>query len=278
MAITGADIPPELFERILDMLRAPVNITETTTDYVRTEKRELGNCAAVCKYWARTCQPKIWISITLRSADDAYQLLAFLKSPKSRVATYIRELAIPVQKNPSAPWLHLLPLIYPNLQRVTAMSVQFEGPIQSDASVRSIHWLLPRAPPAFSANLKTILLHDTHLRCFTHLVHLISELQDVHFLSCKGVTWSGGTPLESIPPKASRLKLGHMRASGCTLDWCALLPVWGLRRRGELPIEREDWVNLIASASVLEHGLSKKYQDRGVSARREPPVTGSIVC
>lgn len=109
-AVTGAEVPPELFERILSLYTTPLYRPPDGVGFVIAEKREMGNCALVCRYWASYCQRRMFRELELRSSEDVHQLLAFLNSPHSRVGDYICHVTVPAQvpmspvgTSPSAP-------------------------------------------------------------------------------------------------------------------------------------------------------------------------------
>lgn len=92
MPITGANIPHELFGNILTVLNnvgSHYMKPSRTTGFVAANKRELGTCSLVNRYWARMCQPRVFNNITLRCAQDIYTLLSLLDNPLSRLAKYI---------------------------------------------------------------------------------------------------------------------------------------------------------------------------------------------
>ena len=95
-AVTGAELPEELFERILAQFTSPPNSVEYSDDsrLLGFTKRQLGNCALVCRFWAQYCQRRIFYHVSIRSREDIIHLLALLRNTNSRVAQYVNKLYI----------------------------------------------------------------------------------------------------------------------------------------------------------------------------------------
>lgn len=291
MAVTGANVPPELFQRVLGMMipaeDSDVWITEMwTSNYVMVEKRELGNCALVSRYWARQCQWKIFQNIWMRSRDDVYELLALLSTPGCRVAGYIRKLKVPVQKYPFSPWVHLLSSLYP---KFPARGVRISYELELDGTdkpsqlpIRSIHVALPRCPPTFSSRLKSLNLQNVHFRNMASLSHLVAELHDLDTLVCTAVTWGGETPSETLPRKGSHAPLHSVRMSECTSNSCAAYLLFGLRPVEESVIAQDDWACVYGLFRLLdgnpkEHNKRQIHIERYTLAVRNSNVFGECV-
>ena len=88
----STQIPPELFKHILRYFRVASGHTGSPWKeyFDLNTKREAGNCALVCRYWAQICQPIIFRSIILGSEKDARDLLTLAASPHSNITRYIR--------------------------------------------------------------------------------------------------------------------------------------------------------------------------------------------
>lgn len=180
MFATAADVPPELFERILDFAVGDVGMS----------KRELGMCALTCTYWADKVQPRIFDHITLRSAEDVRTLSSFFESEHSSVVEYL-DFIVLYQNGPGKPWFHLAAIVLmPQLLGLTiTVSIVNFHPQKATWPVRSIHGALPRVTPAFSYNIRELTLADVRFRQFTDLIGLVAEIPALGTLTCRNITW-----------------------------------------------------------------------------------------
>lgn len=257
MPATAADIPPELFERILVSLRPPDSYFEKAEHEVDADKHDLARCALVCKYWARMCQEKLFISVALRSFEDVDQLRAFLHSPRSRIGSYIHQFQIQIktpQMYTAVPWIHLVPSLYGRLRYRRNVAITLQGPLPPKQKVlRTIHWLLPKTMPSFSSEIRELNLRDVHFRSFSDLVHLASELRNMMTMACIGVTWPDGAsvPLKLPRSNSRKLMLRHIQMARCTTNLCAFWLVIGLRWPEDPRFSQNDFEHLMECAQVL---------------------------
>lgn len=222
MFATAAEIPEELFERILDFAVGDVGMT----------KRELGMCALTCTYWAEKVQPRIFDHITLRSAEDVRTLLSFFASEYSRVVEYL-DFLILEQNGPSKPWFHLVSTLLmprPLGLTITMTIVDFHSQ-KATWPVRSIHGALPRVTPAFSYNIRELTLADIHFRSFSDFMHLLSEVSELGTLTCRNLTWpelilaaEAEQGMVRLPPlRRLPRSLSTVTFLGCSELWS---PIW----------------------------------------------------
>ncbi|PSR77435.1 hypothetical protein PHLCEN_2v7866 [Hermanssonia centrifuga] len=229
MAAPGADIPEDLFERILDFLEI---VPEGTKD----KKSNLVKCALTCRYWARRCQPRIFEHIFLRSREDVDQLLYFLESSLGRISSYVKHLYLSQTAAAFIPWIHLVPLrLFPKLALSPTITLVFHTPWEeSDANqyarFRSIHYMLPRAYPMFSSHISSLLLFLQQFRCFEDLAHLVGELHSLETFDCSMVQWFRDAPETYVVP-ACPPRLDKVTMMGCTQDAAGVLFLIG-RRKG----------------------------------------------
>ena len=218
MVASGADIPEELFERIL--LHVVRNDKLGSLDV--EARRTLSACGLVCRYFADVCRPKLFLAITLQSFDDTQQLCQFLDNPPTSVlpiADHIRWIgAEPEWKD--RPWLHLVHLhIIPKLtQPDTEFWVDGSGLVGSSPSrLTSLHPKLPRAPPCWSSDISELHLTDVHFQSSTNLLQLVGSIAWLERLYLSDVTCE--TFLDVTPPPHGNhlISVNITRSSGD--DW-----------------------------------------------------------
>lgn len=217
--LLASRVPEELFERIL-------RHTTLFDGYIlRYSKKELGQCALVCKYWAQKCQASIFAWVKLRNAGDVRGLLAILDRPGTSVAHYVKKLVIEDQfiDKPltPTPWLHLVSLLQPKLPFCRVSRLMLWGPLpEGTRTLRTIHFSLPRTVPTYNTRLHSLhLLTAINLICFSDLVHFLDELRDLRKLRCWQVTWSRGpslTRLRSIRLRSAYLE--QVKLEDCPMD------------------------------------------------------------
>ncbi len=163
----GARIPQEVLLRILLFIWHGHGVN-------RKERRDMGQLALTCRYWATKCQPAIFEMIKLRSGKDVDALLSLMASPLSRVASYIKTLVL-YHDQSNAPWLHLVAL-----RLVPKLSLDTEDPIHLSLTnvdgIRSIHDGLPRSHPSFSFHISDLWLSNARVNSIAALLHLVDEM------------------------------------------------------------------------------------------------------
>ncbi|PSR75381.1 hypothetical protein PHLCEN_2v9139 [Hermanssonia centrifuga] len=224
---TGADIPPELFEKLLDYITS-----KRWAGGLEADRRELSSCALVCRFWSKRCQAKIFEDIALRSREDVEQLISFLENPLSRIWEYIDGLDLR-QKGTTLPWIHLIPLQLLGLTKSTTFfsTLNIEGHPMGPGSVRpfrSIHSLLPRSHPSFSRSIYHVTLSDIHFRSFLDLAHVVGEMHSLTGLRCHKLSWPDPLQIRSSPRTAPLLHDVHMHH--CADSWAAVWLLSGPRR------------------------------------------------
>ncbi|PSR97729.1 hypothetical protein PHLCEN_2v4271, partial [Hermanssonia centrifuga] len=219
MPATAADIPPELFEYILDCL-APRDLNEDAV--VQTNKHELGLCALTSRFWAKKCQPRLFSDITLKARDDVYQLTSFIDADE-HISQYIYWLILD-QQGPCEPWIHLVPtLLCPKLSPTISVKLLVTNPLHPSArqsTVRSIHALLPRVCPGFSSNLHHLHLRDIHFKDFADLVCLVGELPTIMDVHCHRLSWD--THSTTRISRRRSPDLAQVTVSECPQSWLAI--------------------------------------------------------
>lgn len=232
---TAASLPPELFEHILKVLQIGSPDLKSI-NVVFFSRRELGACALVCRYWARICQERLFSSLRVNSREDLHNLMQLLKSPVSRISSYITCFNAQAHSITAVPWIHHFSVIHPRLPNFQRINIFITGPLPpGQPSFRSLHGGLPICIPSiFSRHITHVVLSDIHFRRFDDLAHLVGELPDLEDLKCKTLTW-GPDSLTAYPPSrplhAAPKLSRRITMSGCTSAWVS---VWllGLRQRG----------------------------------------------
>ncbi|PSR97716.1 hypothetical protein PHLCEN_2v4274 [Hermanssonia centrifuga] len=216
----GARIPEEVLGRILLFI----------CDIGRKARRDLGQLALTCRYWASQCQPAIFRFIRLRSGQDLDELLALMASPLSRVACSIKTLWLFEEpRRSNAPWLHLVAL-----RLVPKLSLHkihlFLDHRSYQPAIRSIHDGLPRSHPSFSSHIATLTLHNARLKSLAALLHLVDEMPSLKTLDCEQLTWPMAPAViprqRHIPPR-----LCWVQMTGCTDNSLSLCVLTGRRRK-----------------------------------------------
>lgn len=187
---SGADIPEELFDLVLDFL---VINGYDHKNWVAVNKRDLGHIALVCRRWAKICQQKIFAHTTLRSRQDFFALWSFVDHPESIIKRYIQYLWLDPVDAASAPWIHVVcqripsRMLHPEFRMTLELKGREEAPLVLG---RSIHGLLPKHPlPIFSFGIKDVHLTDMRFRSLEDLARLVGEMPSLRVLECERVTW-----------------------------------------------------------------------------------------
>ncbi len=240
MTVTGADVPEDLFGRILDFLDIeiipPYLAVASPNGTHKFRMNELTNCTLTCRYWARRCQPRIFEHIHLQFKADLDQLLALLESPLTRISNYVKHLYLNQKTSDPMPWIHLVPLrLVPKLSLSPTIKLIFQGGWrESDTKrfghLRSVHYMLPSARPEFSSHISHLELCKLQFRCFEDIYHLVGELPSLRTLECWEVKWSSVVPdnyvIPVCPPSLDRVIMYR-----CTENAVGVLFLLGRRRK-----------------------------------------------
>lgn len=206
MASLPYELPSEVVDRVVSCFGGRPDRMFQSFSEVNADKRELGRCSLVCRYWAWRCRPRIFETITLSSASDIDVFLDVLRSEyvdrrtppddtRSRVPSisecirYIRAR----QRGLFQPFLHHISLKIPKdlicmSDGLAKILVIDSAHTNNQHAPHSLHYALPRSLPA-------------NLLLFTHM-----ELRDVSFRRAKDIL----TLVESLP-KLFRLSMSKLR-------------------------------------------------------------------
>lgn len=232
---TAADIPPELYDLILDFFEVDKGRTkQQQRNRVHVNKRELGSCALVCRGWAGMCQKKIFRAIILRSGKDLAALLALISSSGSTVAANLEYLDL-VQSSSCTPWIHSVARcvqkrIFPHI-RTTSLTL-------AGADALFIHQKLPRMLPftQLSQRIRALTLSNLQLENLDVLIRIPRELPFLLSLHLVGFTWESPTSevpaLESLSSLPPALRPQHFNSStwNTPSSWLGLVPVCAYAR------------------------------------------------
>ncbi|PSS38088.1 hypothetical protein PHLCEN_2v68 [Hermanssonia centrifuga] len=259
---TGANVPEDLFERVLVFLDEEVTSAWHWDNEREKRKRELGRCSLTCRYWARRCQPRIFEHIRLPSKYCLDQLLSLLESPLSHVSDYIKHLYLIQHTSDSKSWIHLVPLqLVPKLSLNPTINLDFQGGWgeaynKRSGHLRSIYYTLHSARPEFSSHISDINLYNLQFRSFADLAHLVGELRSLQTLQCRRVGWSSPVPENYIipvcPPSLNRVKMYE-----CTENAAGVLFLIGRQRRmpqnEALPVFRLDRNQQLLATRLIQN-------------------------
>ena len=246
-------VPPELFERILNHFEFR---REHSFYYPSEEetllflsKRQLGQCALVCRYWARICQPMMFEELVLRSRQDALNFFVIASSPHSKISQYVQSLDLEYTL-PSPPWTHLVSLKQSLSSCYRISLVVSLDNLQQDLGnpTLNIHSLLPRQNPAFSARIDHLSLSDIKFPHLQSIFALAAAFPSLWTLTCKRVTWPTSPnevhDIGFIFNSRSRCSRKFTRCimSECTQDWVVFPVCFALQIHvaGRLWLSRED--------------------------------------
>lgn len=111
MASAATRIPPELFETFLRDVGFSGLANDSSSER-KEAKRQLSTCSLTCFYWATQCRPRLFESLTLRSADDVRALRMFTQSSNGRLPSMLSQvhrMTAELRLTPSSPpWIHNL--------------------------------------------------------------------------------------------------------------------------------------------------------------------------
>lgn len=207
---TAQDIPPELFDTILDYIG--------TLDYghlqyyvnagFRTDtgpESDLADCSLVCLHWASRCRPRLFSSLILRTRQHMRTLTDLARfnwhtrvPPMSR---YVRKIALDVGWDDRSWVHHVYPLIklmgaHVKLTGLCLANPRTEVPLKENCVARgSMYATLPRSLPSCYYTFTTLEVNDTHFAQLSCLDRLIAELPLLVRVALVSVSWDDNQPL-----------------------------------------------------------------------------------
>lgn len=212
----GAQIPPELFERIVlsAVQRASHNglyrmeITEESTEMLHT----LCVFSRVCLPWAKLCRATMFATTLFRKKGHAQALDSLLDLPCAPRLTPLSTLFswFAVEDNIISSWTHELPFLFrkrrTQLSHVRIMRFTLSSyplPVSSNSNskahpIRSIFHYLPRTVPGIAYRLTTVKLIGVRFTFAADFFALVQELVDLRVIVANDLDWDPSSPLS--PP------------------------------------------------------------------------------
>lgn len=198
MRPTGADIPPELFEYLLEYvsLKADPLVSRREREFVEAvaeSKRILGTFSLVSRYFARVCRPRLFHGILLKNIDDLRGCRALIEQSSPllpSIATFIRKIKVEAGLG-EKPWLHLIRAeILPRVSRFALVHLTVDASyFYSNLPTRTIQQGLPRTIPRTFSCLSHLTLRDLHFQSGSECVRIVTELPLILSLRLEHVTW-----------------------------------------------------------------------------------------
>lgn len=198
MPLTAADIPPELFPRILAYVGTNDGGFRWNIENMDDEsRRDLKSCSLVCLDWANRCRDILFTREIGVLSQDELKTLGFYACHGSHrlkpVQDLIRKWHLE-QTWTSRSWCHMrysTPFRprytrihpYPNWgvhEDDDGYQLTLRGPIPAGLPVsclRSPHWSLPRSLPACYTRFMCLVLSDIHFPSLLSLVKLIRHFK-----------------------------------------------------------------------------------------------------
>ncbi|GJE96671.1 hypothetical protein PsYK624_128730 [Phanerochaete sordida] len=217
---------------------------------LRDERHEVGQCALVCRYWARYSRAPLLRSLTLCSAADVQQLLQFAKinTLGRNVSDFVEIIHLSITL-PTPPWVHHIlntaprDLCAPKASREDRSTLQFvidiasiekySPPALKQHTPRSFFHNLPRTLPVCvqdAASLKLDIIMHLRFAAYWDLICFVASWAPYRpraaAMALHNVTWEGTSttqPAEPPPPwvarRSSALCIASVEAFGCTALW-----------------------------------------------------------
>ncbi|KAF7799195.1 hypothetical protein EIP86_010426 [Pleurotus ostreatoroseus] len=203
LAVASAlEIPPELFQRILDMADLE-------------GRHVLSACGQVCRYWEKQCRPIQFKQLCLQSRQDVMELCSFMEDPSSLFTPYLHRVDIAARSPSEPPWIHRFTKVWDR----SPWKLKLEGPLPAGwKTMRSIHQAFPRSLPRHSSrNIDSLYLNNIRFRHLLDLAHLVCELPQLTTLRCLRVTWQALPATIPRQPVIQRNRLRRWEARECGL-------------------------------------------------------------
>lgn len=205
MAI-GADIPPELFRRILFDVCEDAEWLLDLIQTVPNRKEAIKNvtaCSLTCVYWAHICREKLFCSVWIKSYEDmcAFRLLASNTPTKfTPISEHVSWVTL-VQRVGDRPWFHLIQMqpslfqFWPLLHSDVSICYHIEDSpndatsLQSSTSQR-LFASLPRIPPSSCLQCADLTFDNPYLVTPHDLASLLQKFSGYDDLHLTNVIWS----------------------------------------------------------------------------------------
>ena len=195
MVATAADIPEEIFERIVLNVAGHAAYMDNSIAWSREQKHAVSNCSLVCRYWCRLARETLFRTVTLRSPKDLYDFAAILDCPTPIGLEPVSYIALYIYAEPSLtdePWLHLMPALV--LSKLTSPGQLYVdgsrlAPQNGGPWLHSLHPFVPRRLPNHYSPCSMVNLIAVHFKDASGLARLLSGLPKVYSITLAGLTW-----------------------------------------------------------------------------------------
>ena len=173
-------LPDELVHAIL------IRMWDRDKDY-KPVKRGLASCSLTCRHWANLIRPLLFDELTIRSAEDVAQLLAFLNGPDT-IHPYLRDCikvlrVIDDRTSSSIPWSHQIFRLHRRMPQIDRIYLTIENSGADDKlrpgcnSTRPFA-IIPRTlPGSIMPELKCLTLSNLRLPSVKALANYVEHLR-----------------------------------------------------------------------------------------------------
>ncbi|KAI0798623.1 hypothetical protein BC629DRAFT_236032 [Irpex lacteus] len=200
---TAADIPPELFRRILlDVCEDADRLLYLSRDVPDRKERikNIAACSLTCAYWAHICRWELFHTVWIKNYQDMHVFSSLVANTPKRFTPISKCVgnAILVQRAEDRPWIHLLRL-QPSLFRCrdsARIRVHLhieDGPNDAVSSRQStgrrLFASLPRIPPSSCFLCDYLLIDMAHFVTPRDLTSLVAKFIPTAALMLTNVTW-----------------------------------------------------------------------------------------
>lgn len=221
MPATAADIPEELFDRILGILAWDTAISVYRPEAIAQGKQHLSLCSLVCRFWASRCRPYLFERLGLRSLEDAQFLLSLSPTIKRHIVSLSLE-----ETEPCQPWTHIVyrAVARGNFSPMIIVSHTLDGACTptSVQTLRSLQPSLPQRMPVMLQDQIRYHVKNYRLQTFTDIVLLVLKLSTLVIWQPDFTNISWIKPVDIVPPmlgRKNRALCDHMEIYQCVDRW-----------------------------------------------------------
>ncbi len=206
---TGADIPPELFERILaDVCEDAEELLDLDEEVPNRKQKikTITTCSLTCVYWGRMCRWRLFRSVWIKDYEDMRAFSSLVAHTPERfepITAYVQNATL-VQRVGERSWIHLL-WMQPSLflfEDDILISLHIEE-TSSDATAprrstcQRLFAGLPRTPPSSCLRSDYLTLTKPHFVTPRDLTSLVGKFKPAVPVLLTGVTWDAQARFDS---------------------------------------------------------------------------------
>lgn len=206
---TGADIPPELFKRILRDVCEDAERLLDLDKPVPSRKEAIKNvtaCSLTCVYWAHICRRALFWAVWIKNYEDMCAFAVLVANTPAKFTPISKHVgyATIVQRVEDRPWLHLVRM-QPSLFRFLRFNIIFhieDAPKDTSTSSqrsmsRRLFACLSRTPPSSCLQCTTLTIDKPHFVTPHDLTAFLQNFNQPSSLVLTNVTWDAQIHLES---------------------------------------------------------------------------------